>query len=71
MNDLSELAQAVSAVVEQASSEKTAAESAIPVAVMQTPVGQMLQKIATQLRLAGFDQITYTDLDSFRKAHDL
>jgi hypothetical protein len=70
MKDLSQLAASVMHEVEQCQLVKEAAEAGTK-ETLTTDMGKTLQKVAAQLRVAGFSKITYTDLARFRKSHDL
>lgn len=70
MKDLSQLADSVMKEVEKGQLVKQA-EVAYTKDALKTDAGQMLQKVAEQLRIAGSSQITYTDLARFRKAYDV
>lgn len=70
MKDLSQLAESVMKEVEQGQLVKQA-EVAYTKDTLKTDTGQMLHKVAEQLRIAGSSQITYTDLARFRKVYDV
>jgi len=67
MKDLSQLAASVMKEVAQGQLVKQA-EVAY---TLKTETGNMLLKVAKQLRIAGTSDITYTDLARFREVHDL
>jgi len=71
MKDLSQLAASVMAEVEKDELVKQAEVAYTKRAALKTDTGQMLMKVAEQLRIEGSAGITYTDLARFRKAYDV
>lgn len=71
MKDLSQLATAVMQEVEQGQLVKQAELAYTKEASLKTDTGKLLQKLASQLRIAGTSNITYADLARFRKAYDV
>ena len=70
MKNLSQLATSVMRTVEEGQVVK-AASLAYPQEELKTNVGQLMQKVAMQLRNEASTKITYADLARFRKAYDV
>jgi len=71
MKSLSQLAASVMHTVEKEQLVKQADVAYTSSQPMQTETGNLLQKLAAQLRIAGSSKITYTDLARFRKDYDV
>ena len=71
MKDLSQLAASVMREVEQGQLVKQAELAYTSRVALETEAGQMLMKVAEQLRIEVSAGITYDDLARFRKAYDV
>lgn len=71
MKDLSQLATSVMREVEKGQLVKQAELAYTNRAALETETGQLLMKVAEQLRIEVSAGITYDDLARFRKAYDV
>jgi len=67
---LSELATSVLEEIRQGQAEKVAADQ-LAAKKLSTEIGQAVQKLASDVRNVASGDITYADLDSFRKTYNV